>query len=182
MGFHLKSFYNTTLRPIHLLILWYFHLSLSFLYTRKRGGERVTTKREMRPQLIFWPDHRSRNGTSTRKKSLGTETLDRNKLANWVGAREIARTTPIRLGIKGRGPDTTVDQSPTEKTTVNNKLSGTILKSRKMTNSQPPAQPSSATMDGKNSSFLRKDWHERSFSRGENHQLFQNFCSTLPTA
>ena len=129
----------------------------------------------MRPQLIFWPDHRSRNGTSTRRKSLGTETLDRNKLANWVGAREIARTTPIRLGIKGRGPDTTVDQSPTEKTTVNNKLSGTILKSRKMTNSQLPAQPSSATMDGKNFSFLRKDWHERSFSRGENHQLFQNF-------
>ena len=89
---------------------------------------------------------------------------------------KIARTiTPIGLGIKGRGPDTTVDQSPTEKTTVNNKLSGTILKSRKMTNSQLPAQPSSATMDGKNSSFLRKDWHERSFSRGENHQLFQNF-------
>ena len=96
---------------------------------------------------------------------------------------KIARTiTPIGLGIKGRGPDTTVDQSPTEKTTVNNTLSGTILKSRKMTNSQLPAQPSSATMDGKNSSFLRKDWHERSFSRGESHQLFQIFCSTLPTA
>ena len=152
------------------------------LHTKKRGREGHNKKGD-ETSINFWPDHRSRNGTSTRRKSLGTETLDRNKLANWVGAREIARTiTPIGLGIKGRGPDTTVDQSPTEKTTVNNTLSGTILKSRKMTNSQLPAQPSSATMDGKNSSFLRKDWHERSFSRGENHQLFQNFCSTLPTA
>jgi len=120
-------------------------------------------------------------------KSLGTKNLDRNKLTNWV-VREKSRArktiTPIRLGIKGRGPDTTVDQSPTEKTTVNNTLSGTILKSRKMTNSQLPAQPSSATMDGKNSSFLknktynRKDRRERSLQilpRGESLTLPEIF-------
>ena len=130
----------------------------------------------MRPQLILtgppfqeWNEHKKE---IPRDRNSWPERI--SKLSR-CARKSRAQITPIGLGIKGRGPDTTVDQSPTEKTTVNNKLSGTILKSRKMTNSQLPAQPSSATMDGKNSSFLRKDWHERSFSRGENHQLFQNF-------
>ena len=103
--------------------------------------------------------------------------------------------TPTLLGIKGRGSDTMVYQSQTEKTTVNNTLFGTILKSRKMKNSQLPAQPSSATMDGKNSSFLKTKLKQGllqkrptrtfslKFSQGESHRLLQIFvCLTQQTA
>ena len=107
MGFHLKFFYNTTLRPIYLLILWYFRLSLSFFYTRKRGGERVTTEREMRPQLIFLtgPPFQEWNGHKRkipRDRDCWPEQI--NKLS---GAREIARTRnnyTNLAGYKRKGP------------------------------------------------------------------------------
>ena len=156
MGSHLKSFYNTTLRPIYLLTLGYYRLPLSF--PKKERGREGHNKKGDETSINFdritVPGMERAQERNPQGQKLLTGT---NQQIEQV-REKIARTiTPIGLGIKGRGPDTTVDQSPTEKTTVNNKLSGTILKSRKMTNSQLPAQPSSATMDGKNSSFLRKD-------------------------
>ena len=92
---------------------------------------------------------------------------------------------PSNINIKGRSSDTTVYQSQTEITTINNTPSGTILKSRKWRTlnfllslvQSPWTVRIFLFLKSLNRLINRKDRHKRSFKifQGEIHRLLHTF-------